>query len=157
VRLRTATAETIGKDIERIFRVSLASFQKNFLYSPLSQQEFTVQYQKILPYVDPRMVLLAERGDEAVGFSFCIPDILQKQRAGAIDTFILKTIAILPEPSLRGLGSLLVAKSHRIGHELGYRRCIHALMHENNTSLNISRHYATPIRRYTLYGRSLRG
>jgi hypothetical protein len=51
---------------------------------------------------------------------------------------------------------LLVAKPQQIGHELGFKRCIHALMHENNKSRSISRHYAQTMRRYTLYGRDLR-
>ena len=82
--------------------------------------------------------------------------IEQYHRGTAVDTVILKTVAILPDASLRGLGSVLVARLHAVAHELGYKRVIHALMHESNTSLNISRHYATVMRRYTLYARSLR-
>jgi len=37
----------------------------------------------------------------------------------------------------------------------GCRRCIHALMFEDNISLNISRHYANVMRKYTLYSKDL--
>jgi hypothetical protein len=48
-----------------------------------------------------------------------------------------------------------VARAQQLGHKLGFRRCIHALMFENNASLKISRHYAAVMRKYTLYSRNL--
>lgn len=156
VSLRASATSSLTHDLESIFRVSLDSFAHNFLYTPIGREQFLEQYNRVLPYVDPRLVLMAERDAETVGFIFAIPDLLQRQRGVSIDTVILKTVAILPDTSLRGLGTVLVAHLHRTAHKLGYRRVIHALMHENNTSLNISRHYATIMRRYTLYSRSLR-
>jgi hypothetical protein len=43
----------------------------------------------------------------------------------------------------------------RTARELGYLRAIHALMHEQNASRNLSRHYAHPMRRYALFGKAL--
>ena len=156
VTIRHATSESLPDDLDAIFSISLESFANNFLYTPLDREAFLEQYHRVLPYVDPRLVLVAEHNDQAVGFIFAIPDLLQRQRGAAINTVIIKTVAILPKASLRGLGSVLVARLHSMAHELGYKRVIHALMHENNTSLNVSRHYATVMRRYTLYSRSLR-
>ena len=62
-----------------------------------------------------------------------------------------RRLAELAQPELRGLGTLLVARAQQLGHKLGFRRCIHALMFENNASLKISRHYAAVMRKYTLY------
>ena len=67
----------------------------------------------------------------------------------------MKTVAALSGRRSAGLGSVLVAESHRIAHEQGYRNAIHALMHESNQSRNISAHYAHTMRRYTLYQRRL--
>ena len=156
VVIRSAKAETLIADLDRIFTISVAAFANNFLYTPLSREAFLEQYRRILPYVDSRLVLLAERNAEPVGFLFAIPDALERQRGREIKTAIIKTLAILPDSSLRGLGSLLVAHGHRVFHELGFRRCINALMHESNASLNISRHFAKVMRRYTLYSRGLR-
>ena len=50
---------------------------------------------------------------------------------------------------------VLVGMVQRKAYELGYRRAIHALMHERNVSQNISRRYARPIRRYALFARAL--
>jgi GNAT superfamily N-acetyltransferase len=106
--------------------------------------------------VRPELVLLAERCGRAIGFLFAVPDMCQGRRGEAIDTVIIKTVAVLPDRSHAGLGGLLVARGHEIARSLGYTRAIHALMHETNTSRNISRHYARTMRRYALFGRTLR-
>jgi hypothetical protein len=70
-----------------------------------------------------------------------------------IDTLIIKTVAVAPAMANHGLGGLLVGLVQRRARDLGYRRAIHALMHEQNVSRHISRRYAHTIRRYALYVR----
>ena len=83
-------------------------------------------------------------------------DVREHVPAGLeVDTFIIKTVSILPQPELKGLGTALVASAQQRGREMGFRRCIHALMFEDNISLNISRHYADVMRKYTLYSKDL--
>jgi hypothetical protein len=49
-----------------------------------------------------------------------------------------------------------VGRVQQIGCELGFQRCIGALMHERNTLVcNISAAYGKPIRRYTLFAKDL--
>ena len=67
----------------------------------------------------------------------------------------MKTLAVLPEPALAGLGNLLLWRVHEEAKRLGFKRVIHALMHESNTSRNLSGRYAKPFRRYTLFARKL--
>ena len=93
--------------------------------------------------------------DEPVGFVFALPDLMQKRRGETLDTVIVKTVAVLPGRRQAGLGSVLVALAHDGARRLGYRRSIHALMHESNQSLNLSAHYARPFRRYTLFAKEL--
>lgn len=154
VRVRSARAD-LSKELEKIYAVSRVSFQQNFLYTEIPQADFIAIYEPVLPVARPELVLLAESDGECVGYLFAIPDLAQKARGHDVDTFILKTVSILPCAELRGLGTLLVARAQNIGHEMGFRRCIHALMFENNTSLNISRHYAEVMRKYTLYSKDL--
>ena len=54
-----------------------------------------------------------------------------------------------------GLGNLLMARCQEAARALGFRRVIHALMHETNHSLKLSSRYAKPFRRYTLFARRL--
>ena len=66
------------------------------------------------------------------------------------------TLAVLPEPGLAGLGNLLTEQVHRAARERGLDRVIHALQHETNTSLKITKRNArTKFRRYTLFSKAL--
>lgn len=155
VRIRSAVDTDLTSQLKRIYQVSRISFTRNFLYTELPEDEFLAQYTPLLPRIQPQLILLAERDGALVGYLFAIPDFAQAARAQAVDTFLIKTVAILPEPSLRGLGGLLVGLAHQAGYRLGFRRCIHALMHADNISRNISNHFAVPMRHYTLYSREI--
>jgi GNAT superfamily N-acetyltransferase len=155
VRIRSALGTPLWEQLKRIYALSRVAFTRNFLYTELPEADFLEQYAPILPRISPELILLAERDDELVGYLFGVPDFAQAARGKTIDTFLIKTVAILPEPSLRGLGSLLVGRGHEAGKRLGFKRCIHALMHEDNVSRNISNHYAVTMRRYILYSREL--
>ena len=142
-------------ELKAIYRLSVISFTENFLYTPIGEAEFLAQYRAVEPYLDPTLTLMAEREGELVGYLFGIPDLNQARRGEQVDTFIIKTVAVLPGRRTAGLGSVLVAEAQRIAHEKGYRRAIHALMHDNNKSRNISGHYAQTMRRYALFQRRL--
>ena len=155
IMIRQVLAAQMEEELHRIYTMSLASFQKNFLYTPVDEAEFLAQYSKILPYVRPELVLLAERDEQPVGFIFALPDVLKQQGQEPNDTIIIKTVAVVPQFSGVGLGSLLVARAQQNAHELGFTRAIHALMHESNRSRNISHHTAVTMRRYSLFSRAL--
>ncbi len=156
VVIRSADSD-LRRELPPIYRVSRISFQQNFLYTELPESAFAAMYEPVLPHARPQLVLLAEQRGQCVGYLFAIPDFAQAARGASLDTFIIKTVAILPHPELRGLGSLLVSRAQEVGQSLGFHRCIHALMFENNISLNISRHYASVMRKYTLYSKELHG
>jgi len=155
VSLRSARNTDLQRQLRRIYEVSRVAFTRNFLYTELPEAAFIAQYNALINRIQPELLLLAERGPDLVGYLFAVPDFAQAARGEAMETFIIKTVAILPEANLRGLGGLLVARAHQAGRKLGFRRAIHALMHEDNVSRNISRHYAVTMRRYTLFSREL--
>ncbi|MBW4507312.1 MAG: GNAT family N-acetyltransferase [Scytonematopsis contorta HA4267-MV1] len=155
VSIRSVNLQDFEKELQRIYTVALESFHNNFLFSPIDEAEFIAQYFPLLPYVQPELVLIAEHEDNPVGFIFAIPDYLEKEREKNIKTIIIKTVAILPGRIYAGLGNLLVAQCQDIARELGYSQAIHALMHDDNPSLNLSGHYAQRIRRYAVFGKKL--
>jgi GNAT superfamily N-acetyltransferase len=154
VSIRSAGAD-LRNEMQKIYAVSQVSFRQNFLYTEIPEAEFISMYEPVFPAVRSELVLIAERAGQCVGYLFAIPDLAQKARGLDVDTFIIKTVSILPQPEIRGLGTVLVARAQQLGHEMGFGRCIHALMFEDNISLNISRHYAAIMRKYTLYSREL--
>jgi GNAT superfamily N-acetyltransferase len=155
VRIRPLDPRRGEDDLRRIYAVAAVSFRNNFLCTPIAEVEFLAQYRAILPAVRPELVLIAEHEDQPVGFVFAVPDHNQAERGHPIDTVIVKTVAVLPERTRAGLGGWLLAVCQRTARALGYTRAIHALMHEQNASRNLSRHYARPMRRYTLLGMAL--
>ncbi|MFB2920836.1 GNAT family N-acetyltransferase [Aerosakkonema funiforme] len=155
VQIRSLNLQRIEDELHRIYTVAIASFQGNFLYTHLKEDEFTAQYLPLLRYLKSELILIAEHDGNPVGFLFAIPDWLQAQRGENINTIIIKTVAILPKRIYAGLGNLLVAKCQAIAHQLGYSRAIHALMHDANPSRNLSRRYAQTIRGYTLFAKQL--
>ena len=83
------------------------------------------------------------------------PRLQKAPPSTAIDTLIVKTLAVRPGRAYAGLGAWLLAEVHRSARQLGYTRAIHALMHESNRSKNLSAHYAQPLRRYALFSKKL--
>ncbi len=155
VTIHAIDLDQFETELQHIYDLCLISFRRNFLYTPISQTEFLQQYRQVQSYIKPDLVLLAKRDQQLVGFLFALPDWLEAQRGQDIQTVLIKTVAVLPERLYAGLGSVLVENCQAIAHQLGYTRAIHALMHDSNTSRNISQHYAQPIRRYSLMGKSV--
>ncbi|NJN56987.1 MAG: GNAT family N-acetyltransferase [Leptolyngbyaceae cyanobacterium SL_5_9] len=155
VKVRSLNLQQFSSELEKIYRLCLVSFRQNFLYTPISFTEFAAQYSQVLPHLQPELVLMAEQEDRLVGFLFAIPDLLQAKRGEKINTVIIKTVAVLPDRQYAGVGNFLVAQCQAIAHQRGYRRTIHALMHDANNSRNLSRHYAQTIRGYTLFTKPL--
>jgi GNAT superfamily N-acetyltransferase len=144
-------------ELRRIFALSLAAFSRNFLYTPISEAEFLAQNNAVLPFVRPELILLAEKDDALAGLVFALPDALQARRGATVDTSILKTLAVHPSWLGMGLGGVLTDLVHRSARQLGFRRVIHALIHQTNLSGKISGRYARVIRRYALFSRALGG
>jgi GNAT superfamily N-acetyltransferase len=157
ITLRSLELNRFEDELRAIHALSLLSFRENFLYTAIDVDDFIAQYRGIRPYIRPELVLVAERARQAVGFLFIVPDILQAERGQSIDTVIFKTVAVHPDHAGMGLGRLLIGRGHAAAYKLGYRRAIHALMHEKNRSRRISGHSAHVIRRYTLFARPLGG
>jgi len=156
VVLRSSRAGEAADYLRHIYRVACVAFRNNFLYTELPQDDFFRQYEELLQVLRPELLMLAEQQTEVVGFVFAVPDVLRQAPGTPMDTFILKTVAILPRRELRGLGTILVGRVQQIGRELGFQRCILALMHERNAlARNISATYGRPMRRYTLFAKDL--
>ena len=157
IAIRTFDMSQAGMELRRMFALSLAAFSRNFLYTPISEAEFLSQHTPLLPYVRSELVLLAEQANRLVGLMLAVPDALEVRRGSGSATIIMKTIAVDPSVRGLGLGGTLFDLVQRSAHQLGFRRAIHALIHETNVSGRISARYARTIRRYALFSRKLIG
>lgn len=153
--IRRMDSERYDDELQVIHRLSLRSFSNNFLYTPLDEESFLKSYQKVKSRLDPDLVRIAERDGIPCGFVFGIPD-LEAAAGGGKPAMIVKTLAVDPDARCAGLGSLLVDELHRIGRDKGYEEAIHALQHENNTSLKITgRHEGRVFRKYVVFSHPL--
>ena len=158
VSFRSLNPAQIDNELHRIYELSCISFQNNFLYTPLPEDEFFASYQRILPYLRSELVQMAEAPDgELIGFVFTVPDLAELKRGKLARTVIVKTIAVLPGREWAGLGRVLLDRCHSVAANAGFTRAIHALMHDSNASRNLSLAYGADqlLRQYTLYEKPL--
>jgi GNAT superfamily N-acetyltransferase len=157
ITIRQIDLSRFTDELVRLHRLSLVCFVENLFYTPISEADFLSLYAPARAFVRQELVLLAEKEGELVGFIFAVPDLLQKMRGEAVDSVVVKTMAVHPDHAGRGMGGHLMARVHQAARECGFRRAIHALFHEDNFSGRISRHTARIIRRYELFARPLGG
>lgn len=150
VGIRTLDASRWADEIAKVHALSLTAFAGNFLYAPIGLREFADRMYRMRTLIDPRLVLLAERNGELVGFLFALPDAISP-----VPSVVVKTLAVQRGRCQQGLGAVLVSHVHALAAGLGYRQAVHALMHEGNVSRQISRRYGQPFRRYALFARRL--
>lgn len=154
--LRPLDWRRIASDLAGIHKVACQGFASNPFYTPITAQDFLAEKRSLAEKIDPRHVLIAARGPHIVGFAFIAPDYLELQRKQHSETAIFKTLCILPGKKYRGLGRLLWAHAYDTARDLGYRRAIHALMHNPSRSLEMIAQQSRLLRRYQLFSRRLR-
>ena len=154
IRIRKIDMENFTDDLNALFDLSLISFSKNFLYTPISREQFLAKYLAARDHIDPDFVVVAERDGQLVAYVFALPDLAAPQ-FGKQPALIVKTLAALPDHTLSGIGTLLVAKAQQIAKDKGYTEAIHALQYESNSSKRISKRFtAETFRRYGLMVKS---
>ena len=155
LRVRTVVRERFEDELRRVYQVTVRSFQKSPFFTRLDIAAFLDEYGRLRPYLREELALIAERDGEPMGYLFAVPDNLQEKNGRAVDTVILKTVAVLPGRANAGLGILLASRACETARELGYSKAVHALMREGTTSQNISSSYTRLFRRYALYAKNL--
>jgi GNAT superfamily N-acetyltransferase len=155
ILLRPLNLEHFEAELRLIYPLCLASFKDNLLFTPIPEEAFVSLHRPLRPYLAPGLSWVAALEGRAVGLAFAFPDLLQEQRGEAMDTLVLKTLAVAPEFRGFGLGHALVAACHSAAAGRGFRHVIHALIREGNPSGRISAHFARPIRSYTLFAKEL--
>lgn len=139
-------------DLEKIYNISIKSFDKNPFYTEIPKKDFLEQYEKYIKMADEDFILIAEKGEEAIGFIFCIPDLKNTK----LDTVIVKTVAVLPDYKEFAIGNILLKKIANIAKNKNFKKWIFAFMYSNNTSQKMAKRNRTEIiREYVLYGKEL--
>lgn len=151
VQIQSAQGVAVAVLLPKIYALVMASFRCQPFFRPLPEDAFGQYLRPLLTHVDPALIQLAWDQEHLVGVALALPDL----RATSSQRLIIKTLALWPSRSYAGLGSTLLESAHQAGFHQGYRQAIHALMHHQNPSLNLSRRYSQPFRDYVLMGKNL--
>lgn len=153
IRLRSLDLTAYREELVRLHPFLLQAFSRNFLYTPITLEDFLDKYLPLQPYLKKEFVLLAEDAAGTVaGVFLCIDDLYDTSGR----TLIIKTIARDPGLRFRGLGHLMAAQVYREAAARGYTRIIHAFMYNQGTSTAISGHFNGRIfKTYMLFGKTL--
>jgi ribosomal protein S18 acetylase RimI-like enzyme len=113
--------------------------------------------ERLLPYVDPDLVLVAERADELVGTLVCLPDGWQSRDGGRIDRARILSIAVRADLRRRGIALAMAGRLARTLVAKGYRSCeVVWVREENRAPLALAERFGGTVgRRFALLGRSL--
>ena len=97
----------------------------------------------------PELVKIVEdKTSQIHAFIFAIPDYFDSTGK----TIIIKSAARKSDTPFKGIISHLSAVISQTAKLMGYEKAIHAMMFEDNLSVNISERYAgKPFKRYVLY------
>lgn len=154
--LRKFRKDNYVEDLRKIYNISVQSFGRNPLYTPISEEDFIGQYVPYIEMVVEELILIAEKDGKEVGFVFSVPNFNELKIKGKIESVILKTIAVLPEYQRFSIGNLMLNKISKIAKTIGFKEWIFAFMYSENTSQKMAKRNNTKmIREYALYGKEI--
>lgn len=153
VQLRMIDLDNFKQELEQIYDLCILSFSSNVLYSEISQEEFISSYLPLKSMLKEDYIWIAENEkQECLGFLFAFENKLNPTE----NELIVKTIARHPSFRYSGLGSVLANQFMNKAIENKVSSVIHAFMHENNVSKNLSQRFnGHSIRRYELLSKKL--
>lgn len=152
-RFRNIRLDQYEQELQLLYDFCCRSFAGNFLYTPVSREVFFSKYKAIKPFIIEEYVMIAEYPDGRIaGFVFCFPDHVQANEK----RMVLKTLARDMVPETKGLGNVIGNRMTKLVKEKGFTSMIHALIHIDNRSKNLSAQYSGELlKTYALYAVTL--
>lgn len=153
VTFRNINLQKYEEELENIFHFNAIAFRSNFLYTPITKNEFIKKYAKTQGLIDPEFVILAEDAERnLIGYFFCIIDFYNKKEK----SLIVKTAARHPDKNWSGTGHIIGRMICHRALQKQYQSIIHSFMYEEGTSSNMSKNFLGSIfKNYVLYGKEL--
>jgi len=150
---RNLDLSNLEDELRKIARFNNDAFSKNFLFTPISEDDFVKKYIQYKDYFNPDLIWIVEDENAQIqALSFSIKDYLNQQE----ESLIIKSLARRSNSPYRGIGAYLIHKTYQLAKEQGYKSIVHALMLKDNVSVNISEKYADgDYKSYSLYGYAL--
>jgi len=153
VKFRNINLDEYENELEKVFAFNAIGFKSNFLYTPISKDDFMRKYAQTKRFIDPQLVMLAEDAEgNLIGYFFCIRDFFNQ----ASKTLIAKTVARNPDKKWTGIGHVLGNIICGRAFADGYQSIIHAFIYDEGTSRNLSKSFSgNSYKNYVLFGKEL--
>ena len=175
IAVRPLNTANFREEVAIIQKIYNDAWSSNWGFVPMTDEEFRHLADDLKPVVDPRVVLIAEKGGEPVAFSLALPDFNQALKkingrlfplglplllyhARHIRQVRVLALGIAKKvQNWNGVGAALYYESFRRGVAAGYRTCEFSWTLENNELINRSMQLfgARIYKRYRVYGKAL--
>ena len=167
VRVRPINMKDFQNDVERVWEVYGAAWQRNWGYIPMTREEFFLMGKEMKMILKPDLVLIGEVGDRVVGFALALPDVnqaLKPANGSLFPTGLLKilyyqrliknvrvlALGVVEEYRASGLAAGFYATLVQNARKLGFGDCEMSWILEDNVLMNRSLE-AMGARRYKTY------
>lgn len=152
ILFRTLDSQNYDTELSTIYEFCKNIFRNNYLYTETSLDAFLSKYKSMKNIINPQYVLIAEDKGEIVGLLLAIHDYYSMDEK----RLVVKTLGRKHGIQYAGVAHELSKRIIEVAQENNYQSMIHAFMHMNNVSKNVSRKFSGKIfRKYTLFYKSL--
>lgn len=153
VTFRNVDLANFEIELEKLYDFNALAFQTNFLYSPISKEDFLEKYRATKQVINPNFVRIAEdAAKNIVGYIFGIQDFYNKKEK----SLVLKTIARHPAKKWAGMGHVIGNQIYRKAVAEGFQSVIHAFMYDEGYSTTITKNFfGERFKNYILYGKNI--
>jgi GNAT superfamily N-acetyltransferase len=155
VTVRPIDMKNFDADVERVWEIYNAAWERNWGFIPMSKEEFKLQGKEMKQILKPELVLIGEVEGRVVGFALALPDInqaLKPARGKLLPTGIIKilyyqrlvksvrvlALGVVEEYRSSGLAAGFYATLVRNARKLGYGDCEMSWTLEDNVLMNRS-------------------
>ena len=155
VRVRPIDMKNFDADVERIWGIYNAAWERNWGFVPMSREEFSQMGKEMKQILKPELVLVGEVDGRMVGFALALPDVNQALKpAGGrlLPTGLIKilyyqrlirsvrvlALGVVEEYRASGLAAGFYATLVRNARRLGFGDCEMSWILEDNVLMNRS-------------------
>jgi GNAT superfamily N-acetyltransferase len=179
VTVRPVDRRALARDLANIQEVYNAAWEDNWGHVPMTVDEIVFMARRLLPVLDPEIVLVAEAGGQTVGFILALPDVnevlgtlrgrLVTPRFVLALPYLLKwkrprytrvvAMGIRREYRQRGIDAALIGRCLRAMLVARYERCeISWVLDDNPLMQSVGAMFGgAPYKRYALYEQEIGG
>lgn len=152
VVIRPVDLDRLDHELASFHRLQGAVFSGRPGYSPRETADTLRLVERLLPYLDEELIIVAESDGEVVGSLICLPDGWQSPDRNQIDRARILSIGVLPGWERRGVGMAMGSSLMTALLRKGFQSVEGVWVLENNEApQQLAQHFgATPGRRFAL-------